>query len=124
MQPIETDTLQVEKIVRAFADELVKRAGDEIDAIVWYGSTARGEGTPDSDIDVAVVCRDETYDLERLANDISANLSLEYDCLLMPFLVSNSRYQQMKRIGRLLIQNIEKDGIWVWRRHDSKKPES
>lgn len=124
MPAIETDSMQVEKIVRTFADKLLKRASDEIEAIIWYGSTTRGEGTPDSDIDVAVVCREETPGLERLANELSADLSLEYDCLLMPFLISNGRYQQMKRIGRLLIQNIEKDGIWIWRRHDSKKQES
>jgi predicted nucleotidyltransferase len=117
MQAIETDKLQVEEIVRAFSDELVKRAGDEIEAIIWYGSTARGEGTPDSDIDVAVVLRNQENDrMRRLALDISAELSLDHDCLLVPFLISSARYQEMKQIGRLLVRNIEKDGVWIWQR--------
>jgi predicted nucleotidyltransferase len=125
MQAIETDKRQVEKIVRTFADELVKRASDEIEAIIWYGSTARGEGTLDSDIDVAVVLRNQENDrLRRIALDISAELSLEHDCLLMPFLISNARYQEMKQIGRLLVSNIEKDGVWIWQRPAWMKQES
>ena len=125
MPAIETDVVQLEKIVRTFADELVKRAGDEIDAIVWYGSTARGEGTPDSDIDVAVVLRNQENDrLRRIALDVSAELSLEHDCLLMPFLISSARYQEMKQIGRLLVRNIEKDGVSIWQRPAWMKQES
>ncbi len=125
MQAIETDIVQVEKIVRTFSDELVKRAGAEIEAIVWYGSTARGDGTPDSDIDVAVVLRNQENErLRRLALDISADLSLEHDCLLMPFLISSARYQEMKQIGRLLIRNIEKDGVRIWQRPAWMKQEN
>jgi len=125
MQAIETDVVQVEKIVRAFADELLQRAGDEIEAIIWYGSTARGEGTPDSDIDVAVVLRNPENDrLRRIALDVSAELSLEHDCLLMPFLISNARYQEMKQIGRLLVRNIERDGVWIWQQPAWMKQEN
>jgi predicted nucleotidyltransferase len=45
----ETDKQQVEKIVRVFAEELVKQLGDQIYEVIWYGSTARGDAEEDSD---------------------------------------------------------------------------
>lgn len=39
---------------------------DEIKKIVWFGSTARGEATPTSDIDITVVSRLQKYETYRI----------------------------------------------------------
>jgi len=44
--------------VRAYAGEVVKRFGSNVRGIYLFGSRARGDHSPDSDADVAIVLRD------------------------------------------------------------------
>lgn len=48
-----SDLQHDEKIARALADRL--RTVFDVQRVVWFGSRARGQGTPDSDWDLLVV---------------------------------------------------------------------
>jgi hypothetical protein len=50
-------TAQVHPEVREVADALVAALGDDLRALLWHGSFARGEAGPDSDHDLIVVLR-------------------------------------------------------------------
>ncbi|MFQ5637161.1 MAG: nucleotidyltransferase domain-containing protein [bacterium] len=104
------------KILEAFSRDLVSRTGDRIFSIIWFGSTARGEGTQDSDFDVTIIATDENKDLWDTTIDVVAEHSLENDCLISILLFSKERFEKMKSIGRLLARNIERDGITLWNR--------
>ncbi len=53
------DSLSIGCIVDALPKDKIKR-------IVWFGSTARGEATPASDIDITVVSRLQKYETYRI----------------------------------------------------------
>jgi predicted nucleotidyltransferase len=53
--------------VREVADELVGALGDELRALLWHGSFARGEAKPDSDHDLIIV-------LKRIDDDLLLRL--------------------------------------------------
>ncbi len=68
------------KIIKRFATALTKE-GITVDRVILYGSYAKGEEGPDSDIDVAVVSRDFGKDrteegmlLFRIAGEIDVRL--------------------------------------------------
>ncbi len=117
MIALETDKPQVEKIVRVFANELVKQLGDQIYEIIWYGSTARGEAEEGSDIDVAIICqRDDFVAMQPIWN-ISNQISLEYDTLIDPRVISHERFYG--EWGRLLYlaEDIQNEGIVIWKKN-------
>lgn len=117
MSAIETDNLQVEKIVRVFADELVKQLGDQIYEIIWYGSTARGEGTDDSDIDVAVISERDDYTFRDKVWTASSGISLMHDKLIDARIIARHKYYGEWGRLSLLVDDIVKDGIVIWSRN-------
>jgi predicted nucleotidyltransferase len=117
MQATETDTRQVEKIVRAFAQELVKQLGDQIYEIIWYGSTARGEATEDSDIDVAVISESDDYTFRDKVWTVSSGTSLLCDRLVDARIIARHKYYGEWGRLSLLVDEIAKDGIVIWSRN-------
>ncbi len=103
-------------ILKKLSDELVKTVGEEIYSIICYGSTARGTATKDSDIDVAIIVQNENNDLWKEINEIAARYSLNYDCLISILLISRTRYEEMRRIKRLLARNLSREGKILWQK--------
>ena len=79
---------------------------------VMYGSQARGDAVPGSDVDVLVVLSgsvDPEAEIER-ATPITAALSLEYDIVISCLYVSEERYAQEKSP---LLLNVRREGVVV-----------
>ena len=107
---------KIKKIVQSFATIVAKEIGDHLAEIIWYGSTARGEGTKDSDIDILLLTKEENHDFRKQAVDVSAYLSLQYDCLIAVSLMSLSRFKKMLENGRLYAKNVDQQGIRLWKK--------
>ncbi|MFQ5706680.1 MAG: nucleotidyltransferase domain-containing protein [bacterium] len=107
---------QVRTVLDGFSNDLVARVGNRIFLIIWFGSTARGEGSLDSDLDVAIIASDENKDLWDTIVEVASQHSIENDSLISTLLISKDRYEKMKCVGRLLAQSIEKDGVVLWRK--------
>jgi predicted nucleotidyltransferase len=103
-------------ILEAFSKDLISKAETRIFSIIWFGSTARGGGSKDSDLDIAIIATDEKKDLWDTIIDVSAEHSLKHNCLISILLISKDRFEKMKSIGRLLAKNIERDGVTLWRK--------
>jgi predicted nucleotidyltransferase len=95
-------------------DEFVQRArslyGDRLRRVVVYGSCARNEATPESDIDLAVVLAGEVVpgkEIDRMI-DIITDINLEHSVLLSVYPVSEEDY--LNRNSPLLL-NIRREGI-------------
>jgi len=114
----ETDKQQVEKIVRAFADELVKQLGDQIYEIIWYGSTARGDAEDGSDVDVAIICQCDDFASEDRIWSIAHEISLERNALIDARVISQERFYGAW--GRLsyLAEDIQNEGIVIMPKSD------
>lgn len=87
---------QMEVILHALHREIARLLGDRLEQILLFGSQARGEARPDSDIDILVIVRGEcdTADLIRRTSSIVAALSLRYDVVISRAFVSQERYEQ------------------------------
>lgn len=117
MTILETDKQQVEKIVRAFAHELVQQFGDQIYEIIWYGSTARDDAEDGADVDVAIICKDDSLATEDRIWSLAHEFSLEHNVLIDARVISHERFYG--EWGRLsyLAEDIQNEGILIWKKN-------
>lgn len=89
---------------------LAELYGDRLDRIVLYGSYARGNARPDSDVDLLVVLRDEVEpytEIKRtglLALDLLLNYGAEVS--MQPYGIAEA-----EDTSRSFVRNVAADGV-------------
>lgn len=95
--------------VAEFLDQLGSLCGDQVARVILFGSRARGDHEPESDIDLLIVTSDGKTEVHEVA------LRLGYD---EPYLsvrvMSAAEYQRHQRSRDPLYVNIRRDGIELW----------
>ena len=90
---------------------LYARHGDYIQSVVLFGSKARGDAGPDSDIDVLVVLTNDDPDRRTSVRRLAARVSLEYDLLISVRATGCSHWEKLSRYRFPLYQAIQAEGI-------------
>src|SRR3990172_12200020 len=90
LQPNERQALQ------AFIRKICDKDSEQIVQTILFGSAARGDGSPDSDIDVLVIVKDQDDETRTQILTVAARISLDHDVLLNPVIVSEGRYQRQQ----------------------------
>jgi predicted nucleotidyltransferase len=102
--------------IHAIMKELRRRLealyGPRLVRMLLYGSQARGEAEPGSDIDVLVVLEGPVAPGEEIArtSDIIAALSLKHGVVLSRAFVSSDRFEHEQSP---LLRNIRREGVVV-----------
>jgi len=105
-------TTRIPEIVREIRERLGLIYGPNLERLILYGSHARGEAEPGSDLDLMVVLRDfrdTEEELTRMA-PIASELSLRYDVVVSFFAIRT--WDFMNRNTPLLL-NIRREGVSV-----------
>jgi len=76
-----------------------------------FGSKARGDSHPWSDIDILIIVSEEDWPLRQEINTLAARVSLQYDVLLGPRVIGQERWERMKRHRFSLYRNVAAEGI-------------
>ena len=103
---------EINGLLQLLRAELFRVLGEQIETIYLYGSQARGDARPDSDVDVLVVLRDDFryFDMVERTGEIVARLSLQFDTVISLAFSSRRKFDQQK-IPFLL--NVRQEGIAV-----------
>lgn len=86
--------------------------GDRLVHLILFGSRARGDAQPDSDIDVAIVLKnfcDLGAELQLVGQPI-CDLCLQHDVVISPVFLDESFFLQN---NGMLMRNIRKEGVIV-----------
>ena len=94
-----------------FLRRLRKRFDGELHSALLFGSTARGSGRPESDLDVFVVVNSDDWRVHKEIRFLAADVSLEYGLDLSPRVWSSRHLLDMERLGSTLVENIRQEGI-------------
>jgi len=105
LRPKEQQTLS------EFVQGLSERFGDQLQAIWLFGSKARGDSTPTSDIDVLVVIDNDDWRLHKQIRYFAVDLNLKYDLDLSPRIWTTSYLQEVAALGTHFYRAIQREHI-------------
>lgn len=96
---------------------LVTKHGRAVRLLKLFGSKARGEGGPMSDIDVLVVVAGDRWQMSEEIHHVSHQVIQKYDYLIPLSLsvLSEDEYHLISKVGTSFYRNLEKDGIELWK---------
>ena len=106
---------QLYSITHRIADEAKLRLGNRLEAVVLYGSYARGDHDEESDVDimVRVICaKDELGAYRHILSDVASELSLEYDITVSVTVVDSETFHRYHR-HLPYFENVEREGIRI-----------
>jgi len=102
----------IRKILKKLKRELMQIYGPQIHSILLYGSRARGDERPDSDIDILIVLKNDfNYsEMLRLSSDLTASLSLENDVVISRAFVSKEQFENKQTP---FLMNVRREAVPV-----------
>ncbi len=96
-----------------FVNRVHERYNGQVLTTMLYGSQARGEATPDSDLDLLVITAEDDPYLHDGLRTLGARVSLEHDVLLSVLVISQGDWANMAAQRFSLWRNIHAEGIEV-----------
>lgn len=106
---------ELQKILSAIYQASVREFGENLDAVILYGSYARGDYDEGSDIDVMVrvkMPKPELIQYRRVFSHLGSDLGLAHNIMVSIHLQD---YETFARYRRHLpfYQNVDKEGVLV-----------
>jgi predicted nucleotidyltransferase len=125
---------RVREALAAFQQALLGAFPGQIRRIILYGSYARGEAAPDSDVDVMIVV---AWEEERLPDgfyrsmygdprwerivDLATDVNLDFGIYISPMVIGQSRFEEWSP----LMYSVRREGVELWslraRREDAEQ---
>ena len=106
----------IQNVTKKVVDKTIEAFGDKINRIILYGSYARGDFTPESDVDVMILINCQHDELPAYRNNISkiaSEISLDNDVEIS--VVIEDIYTYEKWLDTLVFyQNVKKDGVVLY----------
>ena len=100
-------------VLKQFKACLEQALGDQLIELKLFGSKARGDGRPDSDVDVLVIVATDDWHIRDKVYDVATDMLLQVDICISPKVISKSRFVQLCKEGTSFIHNVSKDAISI-----------
>ena len=99
------------RALEAFLQRLKAELDGDVADVLLFGSKARGEARPDSDLDVCVLVDRSDYAFKQAILWLAAEISLDFDVLLSPRVVPPEAWRKMAEANTLFYRSIASEGI-------------
>ena len=103
-------------LLERYTDDLKKLYGKHLKAVILYGSYARGDFRPDSDIDIMILLdmpEEEIGKKGRFLSDMTFDYNFENDLEIMPIAKNIDHFRRWHR-AYPFYYNVETEGIELY----------
>jgi predicted nucleotidyltransferase len=100
-------------VLKQFKASLEQVLGTQLVELKVFGSKARGDDRPDSDIDVLAIVASDDWHIRDKVYDVATDILLQADVCISPKVISKSRFDQLCKEGTSFIHNVGKDAITI-----------
>jgi predicted nucleotidyltransferase len=97
--------------LREFSARIRAALGSNLRELRLFGSKARGDSPPDSDLDVLVVVTDDRVRAEDLAIDIAFDINVASDLSISPRVVTAGSLTDPVWRTTLFVQTVTREGV-------------
>ena len=100
-----------QQAIESFLARLGAQYPERIFQAILFGSKARGDSQPESDIDILLIADEDEWRFQHAISDVTSDVSLEYDVLIGPRVIAQARWDEMARERFSLCENVAREGI-------------
>jgi predicted nucleotidyltransferase len=100
-----------QQAVSEFVDHLERQFAGQVTFILLFGSRARGEAQPDSDLDIVVVMSDVGSKTRKAVRYLAVEVWLKYGMYLSTRVWNQAHWHELEELQTLFYRNICRDGI-------------
>lgn len=97
--------------IRDFAEDVREALGDRVEDVILYGSYARGDYTPGSDIDVVFLVDERERKDEEKVFDIVDRFMAERDLMFSPRIYRKDEFESKEEKGYSFYTNVVEEGV-------------
>ena len=103
------------KILDELVDGILAIMKPSVVSIILYGSVARGTNTEESDVDVAILVKNEMdAEMEDKLYDFVVDMNLKYDKVFSVIDINYDTFRKWEGVTTFY-QNVTKEGIVLWK---------
>ena len=113
---------RVQATLESYLNQLVANYGDKVWSVTLYGSQARGQAEPDSDIDLFIVLYQDLPALRQALIDLAWQVQFEHDVVISDIICSLKQLEQLQANRFPYYQNVEKEGVLLWKNTSEPTP--
>lgn len=106
----------VQDLIKQYVEEVRKIYGVHVRQIILYGSYARGDFRPDSDVDIMILVDMSDLELKAYAQQLSYityDFNMDYDLDIKPIAKSEALFNKWI-VNYLFYSNIHKEGVVLY----------
>ena len=96
-----------------FKADLERVLSGQLIELKLFGSKARGDDQPDSDIDVLVIVVTDDSHIRESVYNIVTDILLQTDLCISPKIISKGKFDQLRKENTSFIRNVSRDAITV-----------
>lgn len=100
-------------IIEEFKRRIELRFPGELIRLILFGSKARGESRPESDVDLLVVIQSDNWRLGDEIRGVGYALELEHGVVLSIQVISRTHYERLRTSGTQFFHVLEREGVVV-----------
>lgn len=107
---------QITEVLKPYVKKISQIYGKSLEAVILYGSYARGDYTADSDVDIMILVNLPEEDIQSSRSQVSEvtyDFNMEHDMLIMAVVKGTEHFRYWLPVHPFY-QNVEREGVRLY----------